>query len=302
MKLAAKSLTVYNSSGEYAIGTLTNGDTIQEIRETPSGILFAYIVGLIKSKDTVALANPEEWVEAANQKQEFSGFIAEQIGALYVSGAKGQIMTSMMIRKMEKGAANYRRAIQHYNEHVKTGQKIIAYDCSGLIVKFLMDHSLISCNRNANDLYHMECSDLCKKDLMSGDLVFKKSFAKNHMYHVGVYMGDGSVIHAKNRDEGVIRELFGTTGWNRFGRLKCWEGARKAVVYWRPILKTGKPFAMGDDVRLVQTALEKKGYYVGAIDGTYNAKTQKAVVSFQKHKGLTADGIIGPQTWAALIE
>ncbi len=301
MKLATKSLTVYNSSGEYGIGILTNGDTIQEIRETPSGILFAYIVGLIKSKDAVALVNTEEWVKAANQKQAFSGFIAEQIGALYVSGAKGQKMTSMMIRKMEKSEANYRRAIQHYNEHVKTGKQTNAYDCSGLIVKFLMDHSLISCDRNANGLYHMECSDLCKKDLMAGDLVFKKSLVKNQMYHVGVYMGDGSVIHAKNRNEGVVRELFSSAGWNRFGRLKCWEGANKSAVYCRPIIKTGKLFVMGDDVRLVQTALEMKGYYLGAIDGIYGTKTQKAVVSFQEHTGLTADGIIGPQTWAALV-
>lgn len=37
------------------------------------------------------------------------------------------------------------------------------------------------------------------------------------------------------------------------------------------------------------------------VDGIFGSKTKKAVAAFQSAKGLTADGICGPKTWAALI-
>lgn len=52
--------------------------------------------------------------------------------------------------------------------------------------------------------------------------------------------------------------------------------------------------------RTVQTKLKRWGYYTGAIDGIYGAKTKAAVKAFQRKNGLTADGIVGPKTAAAL--
>lgn len=54
------------------------------------------------------------------------------------------------------------------------------------------------------------------------------------------------------------------------------------------------------NVRAVQTALSRLGYAPGPIDGAWGAKTKGAVVSFQAAKGLTADGVLGPKTIAAL--
>ena len=51
-----------------------------------------------------------------------------------------------------------------------------------------------------------------------------------------------------------------------------------------------------------QTRLEKLGYSLGicGIDGDFGTATEAAVKQFQKDHGLTADGICGPKTWAAL--
>ncbi|MBX9911210.1 MAG: peptidoglycan-binding protein [Beijerinckiaceae bacterium] len=54
------------------------------------------------------------------------------------------------------------------------------------------------------------------------------------------------------------------------------------------------------DTTAVQTALSRLGYAPGPIDGAWGAKTKGAVVSFQAAKGLTADGVLGPKTIAAL--
>lgn len=56
----------------------------------------------------------------------------------------------------------------------------------------------------------------------------------------------------------------------------------------------------GNEVKQIQTRLKSWGYYSGAIDGVYGSKTQAAVKSFQRANGLTADGIAGPKTLAAI--
>lgn len=53
-------------------------------------------------------------------------------------------------------------------------------------------------------------------------------------------------------------------------------------------------------VQTIQTKLKRWGYYTGVVDGIYGAKTKAAVKSFQSKNGLTADGIVGPKTAAAL--
>ncbi len=50
----------------------------------------------------------------------------------------------------------------------------------------------------------------------------------------------------------------------------------------------------------VQTALQKAGYYDGAIDGKIGRRTIDAVKNFQKEHDLKADGVIGVKTWQAL--
>lgn len=58
--------------------------------------------------------------------------------------------------------------------------------------------------------------------------------------------------------------------------------------------------ASGDDVIAIQKRLKQWGYYNGAIDGIFGSATEKAVKWFQQKNGLTADGIVGPKTAAAL--
>jgi len=49
-----------------------------------------------------------------------------------------------------------------------------------------------------------------------------------------------------------------------------------------------------------QAALKAAGFYNGNIDGKIGPKTKRAIVEFQKAKGLKADGKVGPKTWAEL--
>jgi peptidoglycan hydrolase-like protein with peptidoglycan-binding domain len=63
------------------------------------------------------------------------------------------------------------------------------------------------------------------------------------------------------------------------------------------LIKVG---SRGDEVKDIQKALNDKGYGQIGVDGIFGRGTEKAVKRFQKASGLTADGIVGPNTLKAL--
>ena len=54
------------------------------------------------------------------------------------------------------------------------------------------------------------------------------------------------------------------------------------------------------EVRNLQKMLTTLGFYSGNVTGNFGEKTKAAVISFQKSKGLSADGIAGSKTLAAI--
>lgn len=64
-----------------------------------------------------------------------------------------------------------------------------------------------------------------------------------------------------------------------------------------PTLRRG---ATGGDVRTLQQALTRHGF-PAAPDGQFGPKTEAAVRAFQRSRRLTVDGVVGPQTWRALL-
>ena len=68
------------------------------------------------------------------------------------------------------------------------------------------------------------------------------------------------------------------------------------AVVARPTIRRG---STGPDVQHLQSRLSSLGYWI-AVDGVFGPGTESTVRSFQSSHGLPADGIVGPQTWAAL--
>ena len=57
----------------------------------------------------------------------------------------------------------------------------------------------------------------------------------------------------------------------------------------------------GADVIAVQQKLKELGFYSGSVDGVYGTGSIAAVKKFQQQNGLTADGLVGSRTYAALL-
>lgn len=87
-------------------------------------------------------------------------------------------------------------------------------------------------------------------------------------------------------------------------------------IVWRSLVLCGLLFSMsamafaasvyeegdfGQEVAQVQAKLAALGYAAGSADGEFGSMTTSAVKAFQKDRGLDADGVVGPDTYRALM-
>lgn len=75
---------------------------------------------------------------------------------------------------------------------------------------------------------------------------------------------------------------------------------REEVSVAVPVLAKGDT---GDEVEALQALLKGYGYGIGlwGVDGNFGAATDKAVKRFQQDNKLDVDGIVGIDTWSALL-
>lgn len=73
---------------------------------------------------------------------------------------------------------------------------------------------------------------------------------------------------------------------------------RKTATVTVPYLEYGDK---GNSVKALQGALTALGYPCGKADGDFGNGTKSAVVKFQRDKKISADGVVGKDTWAKLL-
>ena len=102
-------------------------------------------------------------------------------------------------------------------------------------------------------------------------------------------------------DQTIFVGLMGTQS-----RQYLWSDLRRIAAI--PSGKMPKPIASApkmptrQETIKIQKALGKAGYFKGKPTGFFGKRTKASVLSFQKAKGLKADGIVGPVTWKKLKE
>jgi len=109
---------------------------------------------------------------------------------------------------------------------------------------------------------------------------------RNRLYNSAVSSGIWSYVEPKAQ----------TPTWvhfdKRFGRPACSTGGF-------PTIRRG---SISTYVLIAQDDLNTLGFRTGGLDGIFGPATQSAVTSYQRSRGLTADGIVGCNTWRSLQE
>jgi hypothetical protein len=144
------------------------------------------------------------------------------------------------------------------------------------------------------------------------DAVFAHTYAYNRIYQRPIYpLGQ---LYGSPPAHQIIRFRQLSRAYGA-GGVSWWDWQVAGAGAWRALSRPAGPLAgyatytalgaisrgaAGDMVVWAQEHLISAGYAVG-VDGGFGAKTQQAIEHFQTAHGLTADGVVGTQTWAALL-
>lgn len=122
--------------------------------------------------------------------------------------------------------------------------------------------------------------------------------------HIIVCDGTGGTVEAHSHIDGVIESHISERRWD-CGILVPWitYNTLPPVPVTPPssiIYHVSHPLIVSNKVGEIQQALIRAGFNPKGVDNIYGENTAKAVTKFQKQKGLTVDGEVGPETAAAL--
>ena len=164
------------------------------------------------------------------------------------------------------------------------GQGMPAYDCAQLS-RAAMAAVGISLVSGSNSQWHQTAweargpiADMPRDKVC---LVFRDDGDK--MGHVGVYTGDGYVVHAKGHDWGVVRQRLEDTAFTHAGIPAGLYDGKPA----RPILRQG---ASGQDVEYLQTLLCDTGAAI-TVDGKFGTLTANIFKSMVRNPERRGDMI-----------
>ena len=233
---------------------------------------------------------------------EFKSYLISNLGMMYVLGAQGHKFVDLLDRlcAMEKKDIDLvNNVLTLLEKKLKAGVDIntlLAFDCSGLGMKWLIDNGIFKYDMTAKDMYNSIPQKVSSLDsVRAGDFVFTESLG-----HVGYAIGDDSVIEARGTSYGVVLTDLYKREWTKIARPDWWIDVEKPVL--RRELYLTDPLMKGDDVEDCQKLLIEKKYNPGKVDGVFGKATKIAVQNFQTDSKLNVQrlGTVGRKTAEAL--
>lgn len=147
----------------------------------------------------------------------------------------------------------------------------------------------------------------------AGDIVFFNFSGGTKAQHVGIVEkvnADGSLTTIEG-NTGTSNQANGGAVMRRTRQLKYviggarpnysnnTAGGNDTVTITLNVLQNG---SKGDTVKALQILLNGLGYSCGIADGKFGTNTVAAVKKFQSKNKLKADGVVGQNTWNALLK
>lgn len=161
--------------------------------------------------------------------KDFVNYLNKQVEnhCAYLWGGQGEYVQKTKIKtivSMETSDENVARVLEflakcYRNKYDMKNARF--FDCSGLIVNWLLAREIIKSDMTAQGLYDI-CEKISIDDIKTGDLVFKKD-KNGKIVHVGACV-DGKkklIVESYGRDKGVVRNVLndGSSSFALAGRI-----------------------------------------------------------------------------------
>lgn len=225
---------------------------------------------------------------------DFLEYVESKVGCPYMWGSQGETLYDIVAKYAKGKSQSEEKTVKMLGFMEDNGIKDTQFfDCSGLSVKWLLDHDKIDHDTTAAGLYRL-CTPIKDSEVQEGCWCFLKN--STGIYHIGYLVDDNTVVHALNQEKGVIKEKRTARKW----------------IYARPdfafTFKTAQnapkePLKIGDKVTLAKSvkgyntadnALKGKNPTVTYSSGEYYVyKFYKNAVNISKKKDV-------PGAWVVL--
>lgn len=224
---------------------------------------------------------------------DFLEYVESKVGCPYLWGGNGETLYDI-VAKFAKGKSQSESAtvkmLGFMEDHgIKDTQ---FFDCSGLGVKWLLDHDKINYDMTAAGLYRL-CTPIKENEVTTGCWCFLKN--DNGIYHIGYLTDDNTAVHAFNQEKGVIKE-------KRTARKWIYARPDFAFAFTKPQKPQIDTLAVGDKVTLTESvkgyntadnALKGKNPTVTYGKGEYYVyKIHNGAVNISKKKGSAGAWVI----------
>lgn len=236
----------------------------------------------------------------STKQQKLIDWALSKVGCGYIWGATGYTLTQTKLDQViAKQGANSAAA--------KYGKKWIGkqcYDCAQLVRWGLKAAGVEGVNISGASSQWNKGMWVAKGaiDTLPADIpciIFREDKDSSPMGHVGIYMGDGTVVHAQQTKTGVVHTKLSDGRWTHWAIPDIFVEGEAPVFEETTVRTTLRRGSKGNQVEELQKMLNTHGASL-VVDGVFGADTEARVIAFQSAHGLSVDGIVGPKTWEAL--
>ena len=270
---------------------------------------------------------------ATSKGQTIANYAISKLGCAYIYGGYGEKLCSPSFRKERAKAYPDQKTNIYKNCLVLAGKQSTcsgckwngkqAYDCAQLTrysCKAAGQELVSGANSQwKNTAWDQKGAIKTLPDVPGVLLYYMNS--KGNMTHTGIYIGGGYAVEARAAAYGVVKTAVKDRNWTHWAALpgvltgdavqtpaqqeqtkqepsKAVSTASSSEVI---TMRTLRNNSKGTQVKVLQWLLNQGGYDAGEVDGIFGKKTIAAVKVFQTAKGLAVDGVVGHDTWSALL-
>lgn len=167
-----------------------------------------------------------------------------------------------------------------------------AFDCSGL-VQYVYRRLGVALPRTAQQQY-AATPHVAMATARPGDVLFFRD-ASGLVTHDAIYAGGDSMWAAPHTGRPVAKQAIYSASFVVGDATALRPGVARRPPETASALPTVQTGASGPVVYELQLRLRVRA------DGVFGAPTKAALQAFQRAQRLTADGVVGPRTWTALL-